>query len=197
MVERVEYINKTHGTLENTCQCNECLQRVLARTDAQWLLASILFPAIRPQPEDQTPVREIEDPHLVHIAACIIYVDASTRHEIAFKLLPCTQAKLVHLHRDICLAHDEIPPPDGVDVETRCRALNKAFAHVIDTAVFQASVSELENVEADGSGELLGDRPGVVKKAILDIMFRFLPTDCAKIVGSDSILTVYTDSIPR
>lgn len=167
----LQRVNKNRRTLNRSCQYAAFLQSILTGPDARWLLASILFPAIRPSPQPHLFVEQSQCPQLIDVTAYVLYIDASVRHEMAFKLLPCTQAKLVRLHRDICLAYNESPSSNEVNEVNEVKKgtvfheLNKNFAHAIDRAIFQSSVSELENLEDDGSGELLGHRPEIVRRA--------------------------------
>ena len=194
IVEILERANKCRRKMETISQCNELLQDVLGSPHAHWLLASVLFPVERPESKEQEWTRQPEDLHLIHITGLVLYVDMSTHHEIAFKISSCTQTQLIRLHEIKCLSYNGRVPSDCKGREEHYSSLNKAFARTVDSAVFHASVSELNNMEDDGSGELLEGRPGVVREAIDEMMLRFLPAARHNTLGPSSILSVYVDS---
>lgn len=194
LVKALQRFNEGDGTLETASQCSRLLKDILGRPEAKWLLASVAFPVMLPQASPHESLYRSDGLALIHITAYPLYVDMSARSEMAFKLLPSTQAELVRLHREMCIAFGGDVPLEGLEsADASFQDLNGGFACAIAAAIFHASVSVLANMEEDGSGELLEGRPLTVRRAIVEMLFRFLPASRSGLYDPSLIFSVYLE----
>lgn len=95
------------------------------------------------------------------------------QHEVHFKLLPRTVNQLLGLYEHACSSLDHTF--DQAEMMTYLPTLRENFAKAIDQMVYAVEASVLEELQSDGSGEVLAGHPAKVKRAILDVLYRYLP----------------------
>lgn len=192
LYKKLKEINEKRRALRTPFQCSVLLQEILRRHTAEWLLASMILPTMQPTRDRESKIHATGRYEMIKVTAYVVYVDILTRHEIAFKVLPDTRDQLVRMHRMMCFAYDTTVACDAVfDDIAYSSSRNDQFARAMETCIFYASVPALEAMDFQGSGELLNADQIGARNAILDIMFRFLPTAQAPILDTSSVLSIY------
>ena len=167
----LDNLNTSGRPLIQPCRCAQFLKGVLDRPTAEWTLASVMLPSPLWSPIGIDNI--VNRYACVEIEAYVVYVDMSTRHEVLFKLLPRTVNRLLGLHEHACSGL--VCTFDQAQTGSYLHALREAFARTMDAFVYAVDASALQGLGSDGSGELLAGQPEMVKSAILEVLYHFLP----------------------
>jgi hypothetical protein len=102
---------------------------------------------------------------LIDIKASIILINIVSRNEVVFKLMPDSIESLIKYHRDIHCVNLA-----NTDSQLEVEELQEEFVQAIHKFVYRTHVSALEELETDGSRELLCGKSEEVKTNILSLL---------------------------
>ncbi|KAK4243567.1 hypothetical protein C7999DRAFT_36092, partial [Corynascus novoguineensis] len=156
---------KDRRPLNSVWQQEIYLTEILSSPNAIWALASLLLPKA-PKSELTKDISPLEC-EFIHVEAYIVHVDMVMRNEVAYKLTPGTINSLTKYHKNIHCVDAKASVDDWPEKDQQCNKLHEDFVKAINNFVFKTHAKTLEELEEDGTGELVGEASEVVKNNIM------------------------------
>jgi len=104
----------------------------------------------------------------IHIEARVLYIDYFESREVCFKPTTDTVKALTEHHRDLCRDNLKARSCDDVTIEAEIKGLMDNFELAVKDFHYRTGIGYLDEMEANGSGELTAQHSAEVKSTILD-----------------------------
>ena len=147
-------------SLKNLKQHTEGLAKILSSESAIWALCSVML---------KSPLG------MIHIEAYVVHVDMVFRNEVSFKLTEETLDALESFHNEFQLAATASYAWDWPGKEAQMKDLQKDFVQAVNMFVYRTNAEALDELEDDGSGELLCGSSEDAKAAISRLFVPMMP----------------------
>ncbi|TQS36533.1 hypothetical protein Golomagni_03013 [Golovinomyces magnicellulatus] len=185
LTQLLKRIGREKFSLNTVVKQQKYLSGLLSSSTAIWTLTSLMVP--------RTPDFELHsDPNLLiealmnyrilHVEGYIVLVDMVFENEIVFKLTSESIEALVNHHEGIYCANISasilFPWPR---IDAQIKKLHADFVQSINKFVYRTSVSAIDGLQEDGSGELLCGESEQVKQNIMNLFRPLTLPSCHKL----------------
>lgn len=172
LTQVLKRVSRIKRPLNNVAKHQKCLTDLLSSATAMWTITSLMVPKtpdFELQHDSNPLIEALLNYYFIHIDAYIVHVDMVFRNEVAFKLSSDSIKTLIDYHKNVYsinLSTNSSPCPE---IEAQINQLHQDFIQDINKFVYRAHVTALENLQEDGSGELLSSQSEEVKNKIMKL----------------------------
>ena len=157
-------------SLRTTRGQKDYLVELLSSQSAIWTLCSM---GLEKVPEAELREKQfplVEAFQMIHIEAYVLYVDMlSPTNDMAFKLTQETIQVLMDFYDDVYLVNYGASIVNCPGKEAQLKQLQEEFAQAVNSFIFRANPTALEELDETGAGMLLGDEIARAKASILGL----------------------------
>ncbi|RKF58453.1 hypothetical protein GcC1_182035 [Golovinomyces cichoracearum] len=173
LTQLLRRIGREKFSLNTVVKQQKYLSRLLSSSTAIWTITSLMVPRAPDFELHSNPdllIEALMNYHILHIQGYIVLVDMVFENEIVFKLTSESIEALVNHHEGIYCANisaSNLFPWPRIDAQIK--KLHTDFVQSINKFVYRTSVSAIDEVQEDGSGELLCGESEQVKNKIMNL----------------------------